>query len=204
MATKNTMLKVPYFAKGTKDSLQVALDTGVFTTLDRAAFVFCTDSLEWVMIDTNKQVYTLRGFTESAVKKYVQRGTTLPPVEDGITDVLYIVDDVVYTFDGTGYKPTFNSIQQILTELGSSIEQTQNLIGTLPEGETVASYIDSTAQSTLTSANSYADTVSQDAVTQANAYTDTKAEETLNATKAYTDEQIELHIVLDDDEQGGG
>ena len=204
MATKNTMLKVPYFAKGTKDSLQVALDTGVFTTLDRAAFVFCTDSLEWVMIDTNKQVYTLRGFTESAVKKYVQRGTTLPPVEEGITDVLYVVDDVVYTFDGTEYKPTFNSIQQTLTDLGTSIEQTQTMIGELPEGETVVSHIQNTAQATLTSANEYADTSAQDTLSQANTYADTKAEETLNATKAYTDEQIELHIVLDDDEQGGG
>lgn len=65
---QNTQLKVPFFAKGTKDSLQIALDTGIFASLDRVAFVFLTDALEWVMIDTNKQVYTLRGFTEEAVK----------------------------------------------------------------------------------------------------------------------------------------
>lgn len=163
----NTQLKVPFFAKGTKESLQIALASGVFETLDRVAFVFLTDALEWVLIDTNKQTYTLRGFTEEAVKKYVQRGSTLPPVEEALTDVLYVVDNVVYTFDGMEYHKTFEELENTVNELQVAVENcaTKDMIGELPEGLDVVGFINDSNTATY------------------------------NRALQYTDEAIELHIV---------
>lgn len=155
----NTQLKVPFFAKGTKESLQIALASGVFASLDRVAFVFLTDALEWVLIDTNKQTYTLRGFTEEAVKKYVQRGNSLPPVEEALTDVLYVVDDVVYTFDGTEYHKTFDELESTVNELQIAVDNcaTKDMIGDLPLDTDVVTFVNESSVAVLDQAVQYTD-----------------------------------------------
>ena len=181
---RNTMLKVPYFAKGTKESLDIALGAGgLFETLDRAAFVFLTDTLQWVMIDTAHNVYTLQGYSEEIAKKFVQRGTELPEVANALTDVLYVVDNVVYTFDGTEFHKTFEELETVVNQLSSDLDATKLLIGDLPTDKTIIEYVDEA----LDTAKTYSDTNLQ----TAKDYSDAN----LGVAKLYTDEVMELHIV---------
>lgn len=209
-------LKIPYFAKGSAEALESALTTGRFADgLDKALFYFATDTKQWILVDIDKTIHTITGYNseEPSEDGSVRRVDTLPSIIDADPKVLYIMDKVVYTFDGHAFYPTYQELQD-------------RIIGVLPENMTVIEYIDNSVQASLDEAKQYADTVGEtikaEAIATANQYTDNMIEtatqevvitvnqytdtavsemkdEAVDDANQYTDEKLALHVV-----QGGG
>lgn len=143
-------MKIPYFGKGTAESLDRALTTGRFKDgLDKALFYFSTDSHQWVLVDTDKSVHKITSYEGQPVPPgpggdgSVKRVEQLPPILEGDVNTLYILGRVVYSFDGTGYYPTYSDVK--------------DLIGTLPAGMTVVEYVNTVKNETIESAMIYLD-----------------------------------------------
>lgn len=116
------LLQQPYFAIGSEDDLNYALSNpdGVFFNLTRIAYVYLKDTGELAFIDTNKDIHKIVGNNKSLV----QRVDALP--SDGDKDVLYILNDVTYTYDGQQYIPT---CQIALDELDKKADKATTLAG---------------------------------------------------------------------------
>ena len=141
-------LKIPYFSKGRADSLERALTTGMFKDgLDKVLYFFATDTKQWMMVDTNKTIYKINSYEGQPTppgpggEGNVKRVDQLPPIIEGDTSTLYIMGRVVYSFDGTGYYPTYSDIE--------------NKIGNLPPNVSVVDYINSVREEAIASAEQY-------------------------------------------------
>lgn len=119
------MMKIPYFSKGTAASLQYALSEGVFSHLDKALFYFATDTEQWILVEPDKTVHTINGADSSGSGGGVERVVALPPKENAKVDTLYILGDVVYTFDGIDYYPTYWAIERDLPPETTIVEYIQ-------------------------------------------------------------------------------
>ncbi len=137
-------MKVPYFGRGKAESLDRALTTGRFKDgLDKALFFFATDTKQWVLVDTDKVIHKINSYEGApgpGGEGNVKRVEVLPPVLEGDKETLYIMGNVVYTFDGTAYYPTYNDV-----------------IGMLPAETTVVEYVNTVATETVDNANQYTD-----------------------------------------------
>ena len=140
-------LKIPYFGRGKAESLDRALTTGRFKDgLDKALFFFATDTKQWVLVDTDKVIHKINSYEGQPIppgpggEGSVKRVDALPPVLEGDKETLYIMGNVVYTFDGTAYYPTYNDV-----------------IGMLPAETTVVEYVNTIATETVDNANQYTD-----------------------------------------------
>ena len=119
---KNAMaqLILPIFAKASTVSvLEQALATGVLKDIDRICWVYIIDDGTLAYVDPDKQVYKIMG----ANKKLVNQLNSLPPVSEGDKEVLYVVDDIVYTFNGEEYKPTFYEVKIEVDALKTQVER---------------------------------------------------------------------------------
>lgn len=144
-------MKIPYFAKGTAESLDRALTTGRFKDgLDKALFYFAKDTHQWVLVDTDKTIHKINSYEGQPVppgpggEGNVKRVDVLPPVLEADTETLYILGKVVYSFDGSAFYPTYQ-------------ECYDKIIGMLPEGTTVIQYVNQVTSEAVDSANQYTD-----------------------------------------------
>ena len=113
-------LILPIFAKASTVSvLEQALATGVLKDIDRICWVYIIDDGTLAYVDPDKQVYKIMG----ANKKLVNQLNSLPPVSEGDKEVLYVVDDIVYTFNGEEYKPTFYEVKIEVDALKTQVER---------------------------------------------------------------------------------
>ena len=137
-------LKIPYFGRGKAESLDRALTTGRFKDgLDKALFFFATDTKQWVLVDTDKVIHKINSYEGTpgpGGEGSVKRVDELPPILEGDKETLYIMGNVVYTFDGKAYYPTYNDV-----------------IGMLPAETTVVEYVNTIATETVDNANQYTD-----------------------------------------------
>lgn len=112
-------LILPIFAKASTVSvLEQALTDGALKDIDRICWVYIVDDGTLAYVDPDKNVYKIKGDNKVVVRKLNE----LPSVSDGDSEVLYIVDDVVYTFDGREYKPSFYNIQIELDALKNQVD----------------------------------------------------------------------------------
>lgn len=112
-------VKMPIFAKASNVSvLEQALIDGVLMDIDRICWAYISDDGTLAYVDPNKNIYKIKGDN----KVVVQRMNSLPPISEGDVEVLYIVDDVVYTFNGTEYKPSFYNVQIEVDTLKTQVE----------------------------------------------------------------------------------
>lgn len=116
------LLQQPYFAMGTEDDLNYALfnENGALFNLTRIAYVFLKDTEELVFINTDKIIHKIVGHN----KPLVQRVDSLP--SDGDTEVIYILNNSAYTFDGEQYIPTY---QVALETLDTKADKATTLAG---------------------------------------------------------------------------
>ena len=151
------MLKLPIFAMGTTDEINASIAEGGYL-YDKTAimYVYNTDTGMLAFIHPlEKVVHYIVGNN----KTHVLRLDTLPPVSEGDTEVLYIVNDIVYTFNGTEYLPTYKELSDVvsgkadkattlegygITDADTSEEVNKKIsdaLGAITEGETVAEYV---------------------------------------------------------------
>lgn len=112
-------LILPIFAKASTVSvLEQSLTEGVLKDIDRICWVYISDDGTLAYVDPDKNIFKIKGDN----KVVVRRLNELPSVADGDSEVLYIVNDVVYTFDGTAYKPSFYNVQIEIDALKTQVE----------------------------------------------------------------------------------
>ncbi len=138
-------MKIPYFAKGKAESLDKALQGGKFDNLDKALFYFATDTKQWVLVDVDKSIHVITGYngqpSPPGTDGSVKRVEVLPSILEGDINTLYILGDVVYSFNGSSYVPTF--------------KEAEKEIGTLPPGTSVVEYVNDVREEAIESANQY-------------------------------------------------
>lgn len=138
------MMKIPYFAKGTAAKLETALTTGRFANLDKALFYFSTDTHQWILVDVDKTIHKITSYEGQPPgpggEGGVKRVDVLPPLLEADTETLYILGDIVYSFNGAAYVPTY-----------------QDIIGNLPQDVNVVEYVNETKTEAIQAANQYTD-----------------------------------------------
>lgn len=134
-ANNEKMMKIPYFAKGTAAKLDEALTSGRFADLDKALFYFAVDTKQWVLVDVDKTIHRINSYEGSPTpggEGGVKRVEELPPILEGDVNTLYILGDIIYSFNGLAYVPSY--------------KETEEEIGELPEGVTVIQYVNNVLQ----------------------------------------------------------
>lgn len=112
-------IKIPVFCRASNISvLEQALTEGVLVDIDRICWAYISDDGTLAYVDPNKNIHKIKGDN----KVVVQKVDALPSVADGDTEVLYVLDDVVYTFNGTEFKPSFYEVKIELDALKTQVE----------------------------------------------------------------------------------
>lgn len=160
------MLKLPIFAMGTTEEITNAIsEDGYLYDKTTIMYVFDTDTNMLAFIHpTEKVIHYIVGNN----KTQVLRLSELPEVSEGDEEVLYIVDNIVYTFNGTEYVETYSTLAEVvegkadaattlegygITDADTSEEVDEKItsaLGDITDGETVAEYIAEQIEEALT------------------------------------------------------
>lgn len=112
-------IKIPIFAKASNISvLEQALTDGVLMDIDRICWAYISDDGTLAYVDPDKNIYKIKGDNKVVVRNL----NALPSVSEGDTEVLYVVNDIVYTFNGEEYKPSFYNIQLEVDSLNNQVK----------------------------------------------------------------------------------
>lgn len=111
----SNMLKIPVFAMGTQANLEKELaEGGHFADLSTIMYAFVKDKNMLAFVHpSDKKLNLIVGNN----KKLVENLERLPSVLDGDEEVLYIVGDVVYTFNGHEYIPTYQNVTDRINDI---------------------------------------------------------------------------------------
>ena len=140
------LMKRPYFAKGSATNLTKALAPGgKFEHLDKALYYFALDTKQWILVDVDKTVHVINGQTSPTPPPTttggVKRVDELPSILDADVETLYLLGDVVYSFNGSTFV--------------SSSQDVKSEIGDIPQGVTVIEYINDVQEDTVERAKEY-------------------------------------------------
>lgn len=108
------MAQLPTFAAGAYEKIQPAIDSGVLTY---PAYVYIRDKKGLAFIDQDLSINEIVGNNPESVEKVSE----LPSVEEAKDNVLYIMDGIVYVFDGTEFKPMYKDVTDELETIKSEI-----------------------------------------------------------------------------------
>lgn len=97
------MAGLPQFAAGEYYKIQAAIDNGI---LSYPSYVYIRDEKKLAFIDQDNSINRIVGDNKESVINV----TALPDVSEGDKSVLYILDGIVYTFNGTEYKPMYKDV----------------------------------------------------------------------------------------------
>lgn len=110
------MADLPQFAAGEFYKIQAAIDVGV---LRYPSYVFIRDECKLAFIDQDLSIKRIVGDNQDSVVKVEK----LPDVTKAKENVLYILDGIVYTFDGANfismYKDSSSDLEQIRTDISN-------------------------------------------------------------------------------------
>lgn len=135
-------MKSPLFGYGTSENLQKYIKSDKFIAQGRIMYCYETDTKYWTFVQTDGSYYRIFG-----AENTVQRVNELPDIEAGNTGTLYICDDVVYTFNGLEYIPTYQNVTSDIADLQDAVanmytkEEVDNLIGDLGGETSIADYV---------------------------------------------------------------
>ena len=109
------MAQLPQFAAAsTIDKIQTALANDIITY---PAYVYIRGSKHLAFIDSDNSINEIVGNNP----KQVEKVKTLPAAEDAQQDVLYILDGIVYVFDGTDFNPMYKDVSDELAALDERV-----------------------------------------------------------------------------------
>lgn len=117
---------MPTFAAGEFHKIQAAIDVGV---LKYPSYVFIRDECKLAFIDKDLSINRIKGDNENQVINV----TELPDVSEAKIDTLYILDGIVYTFNGSEFKPMYKDVTAELEQIKEQIEALTGRITTLEE-----------------------------------------------------------------------
>lgn len=120
----NNMLLPPFFASGDQNKLDKFIESDIFKNSERVWYYFELDTGYLVRIDVDGTYNHVKGYNKSLVQRY----TSLPSTAVGDREVLYIIGNTVYTFDGANYVPTYEDLTDTISELAGLISQNTQAI----------------------------------------------------------------------------
>lgn len=120
----NNMLLPPFFAAGDQSKLDKFIESDIFRNSERVWYYFELDTNYLVRIDLDGTYSRVKGNNKSLVQRY----TSLPSTAVGDREVLYIVGNTVYTFDGANYVPTYEDLTDTISELAGLVSQNTQAI----------------------------------------------------------------------------
>ena len=97
------MASLPTFAAGEYYKIQAAVDSGV---LKYPSYVYIRDEKKLAFIDQDYSINRIVGDNKESVVNV----DVLPNVKDADKNILYILDGIVYTFDGTEFKSMYKEV----------------------------------------------------------------------------------------------
>ncbi len=127
------MATLPLFAAGASNKISSAIDQGV---LKYPSYVFCTDTKHFVFIDKNGEQQKIVGDNPQQVE-FV---TELPSSADAKSDVLYVMNGQVYTYNAdtqtvepsySDQSATITALQEQVSELDDKVTANEEKVTTL-------------------------------------------------------------------------
>lgn len=118
-------MSMPQFAAGELYKIQSAIDVGV---LKYPAWVYVRDKNMMAFIDQDSSINLIEGNNKSVLNI-----DKLPDTSEASKDILYILDGIVYTFNGTEFKPMYKDVTVELEQIKEQIEALTGRITTLEE-----------------------------------------------------------------------
>lgn len=114
----------PKFAAGDWDRIKAAIEQKLITYPE---YVFVRDLRKLGYMDIDNTFKFIVGDNKQQVLKV----PVLPDVSEGDQEVLYILNGIVYTFDGTGFIPMYQDVTDKLEELQKQINTVSDRITVL-------------------------------------------------------------------------
>lgn len=118
-------MSLPQFAAGELHKIQSAIDVGV---LKYPAWVYVRDKTMMAFIDQDLSINLIEGNNKSVINV-----TELPDISEAKTDTLYILDGIVYTFNGSEFTPMYKDVTAELEQIKEQIEALTGRVTTLEE-----------------------------------------------------------------------
>lgn len=119
-------MSLPTFAAGDYVKIQAAIDIGV---LKYPSYVFIRDECKLAFIDQDLSINRIKGDNDKSVISVDE----LPDISEASKDILYILDGIVYTFDGTDFNPMYKDVTSELEQIKEQIEALTGRVTTLEE-----------------------------------------------------------------------
>lgn len=120
------MANLPTFAAGEYYKIQTAVDNGI---LKYPSYVFIRDECKLAFIDQDLSINRIKGDNDKSVINV----TELPDISEASEDVLYILNGIIYTFNGTEFIPTYKDVTEELEQIKAQVEELTGRITTLEE-----------------------------------------------------------------------
>lgn len=97
------MAGLPTFAAGEYYKIQAAIDAGI---LKYPSYVYIRDEKKLAFVDQDSSINRIVGDNKESVIKV----TALPDISEADESILYILNGIVYTFDGTEFKSMYQDV----------------------------------------------------------------------------------------------
>lgn len=117
-------MKMPKFYVGKRSSVETAVKNKVFVY---PAYVYIRDERLFAFIDKDGSILPVKGDN----KTQVVRVDELPSISEADTEVLYICDDIVYTFDGEEYHSAYKDHTAEIEALTAELKEVANKVTVL-------------------------------------------------------------------------
>ena len=129
------MANLPQFAAGEFYKIQAAIDVGVLTY---PSYVYIRDERKLAFIDQDLSINRIIGDNEEQVVSV----ETLPSVEEAKKNVLYILDGIVYAFNGTDFTPQYKDVTSDIDQLKIDLKNLTDRIDVLENAQSPIVWIE--------------------------------------------------------------
>lgn len=129
------MANLPQFAAGEFYKIQAAIDVGVLTY---PSYVYIRDERKLAFIDQDLSINRIIGDNEEQVVSV----ETLPSVEEAKKNVLYILDGIVYAFNGTDFIPQYKDVTSDIEQLKIDLKNLTDRIDVLENAQSPIVWIE--------------------------------------------------------------
>ena len=129
------MANLPTFAAGEFYKIQAAIDVGVLTY---PSYVYIRDERKLAFIDQDLSINRIIGDNEEQVVNV----EALPSVEEAKKNVLYILNGIVYTFDGTEFTPQYKDVTSEIEQLKIDLKNLTDRVDILENAQSPIVWIE--------------------------------------------------------------
>lgn len=120
------MAQFPVFAAGTYDKILPNIEKGILTY---PSYIYIRDKKTYAFVDEDLSINEIVGNNPELVISVEE----LPSIEEANSKAIYIYNNILYTFDGTNFKPMYQDVSSDLEKINSDLEVLSGKVTTLEE-----------------------------------------------------------------------